>query len=103
MSSRPRTLLVRLTPRGGRDAIDGWASDAEARALLKVRVAAPPTEGAANAALVALIAKALGRPKRSVRIVAGERARLKTLALDDVEADDLRRAFSEPPAGNPRR
>ena len=98
-----QVLLVRLTPRGGRDAIDGWVSDAAGRALLKVRVAAAPTEGAANDALVALVAKALGRPKRSVRIAAGERARIKTLTLDDVEEGALRRAFGEPPPSVPRR
>ena len=101
--SRGPTLLVRLTPRGGRDVIDGWARDAKGRAYLKVRVAAPPAEGAANDALVALVAKALRRPKRAVRIVAGEHARLKTLVLDEVEADDLRRAFDDPSPSGARR
>ena len=82
-------LLVRLTPRGGRDGFDGWARDARGRAYLKVRVAAPPIDGAANEALVALIAKALKRPARSVRIVAGEHARLKSLEIEGVDPTAL--------------
>ena len=75
-------LRVRLTPRGGRDRIDGWAADADGAAVLKVRVAAPPVDGAANAALVALLAKALGVPKSAVTIAAGQGARLKTVEID---------------------
>ena len=71
-------LTVRLTPRGGRDRIEGWAVDADGRAHLKVRVAAPPVDGAANDALVRLIAKALGRPASAVRIVSGDTARTQT-------------------------
>ena len=73
-------LRVRLTPRGGRDHIEGWVAAGEER-LLKVRVAAPPAEGAANAALVALLAKSLGVPKSAVAIVAGTTSRLKTVEI----------------------
>ncbi|WEK44967.1 MAG: DUF167 family protein [Candidatus Sphingomonas colombiensis] len=45
------------------------------------RISAPPVDGAANAALIALIAKVFGVPKRDVAIVAGESARLKRLAI----------------------
>jgi hypothetical protein len=55
-------LAVRLTPRGGRDAVDGWALDADGRPYLKVRVASPPVDGAANAALLAFLAKTLKIP-----------------------------------------
>ncbi len=67
MSSKVR-LAVRLTPRGGREAIDGWAADGDGRPYLKVRVAALPVEGAANAALLALLAKTLGLSKSSLSI-----------------------------------
>ena len=74
-------LLVRLTPRGGRDAIEGVEPLADGRRVLKVRVGAAASEGAANAALIALIAKALGVAQRDVRIVAGATARLKRVRV----------------------
>jgi uncharacterized protein len=96
MSSATR-LAVRLTPRGGREAIDGWAVDGEGRPYLKVRVAAPPVEGAANAALLALLAKTLGVPKSSLSIVSGAGARLKLIDIGDCDALSLARALGSPP------
>ena len=89
---------MRLTPRGGRDRIDGWGRDAAGRAFLKARVAAPPVDGEANAALEALIAKTLKISRGAVRIVAGETARVKQLEIDGVGPDDLERAFGAPGA-----
>jgi len=89
-------LAVRLTPRGGRDAIDGWAKAAEGRAHLKVRVAAPPVDGRANAALIRLIAKTLGLPARAVRIAAGEQARTKQVEIEGADAADLIAGFGAP-------
>ncbi|ENZ82745.1 MULTISPECIES: DUF167 domain-containing protein [Caulobacter] len=90
-------LAVRLTPRGGRDGVDGWALDADGRAYLKVRVASPPVDGAANAALVAFLAKSLKIPRSAIRLAAGETARLKRLELEGVGPDDLARAFGPRP------
>jgi len=90
-------LAVRLTPRGGRDAVDGWASDADGRPYLKVRVASPPVDGAANAALLAFLAKTLKISRSAVRLAAGDTARLKRLELDGVTADDLAKAFGPHP------
>ena len=53
-------VLVRLTPRGGRDAIEGVEELADGRSVFKVRVRAAASEGEANAALVRLLAKTLG-------------------------------------------
>ena len=75
------TLAVRLTPKGGRDAIDGVEQMADGRAVLKVRVAAPPNEGEANDALIRLLAKALGVPPRDVGLTAGATARVKRLTI----------------------
>ena len=86
-------LSVRLTPRGGRDRIDGWARDGADRSYLKVRVSAPPVDGQANDALIRLIAKSLGRPTGAVRIAAGEGARVKQLEIDGAEDADIERAF----------
>ena len=74
-------LTVRLTPRGGRDAIDGVETLADGRPILKVRVRAAPSEGEANAALIALLARELDLPRSAVALVAGATARLKTVAL----------------------
>ena len=73
-------LFVRLTPRGGRAGFDGIA-ELDGQTVLRLRVAAPPVEGAANAALIAFLAKALGLPRSAVTLVAGERARIKRLRL----------------------
>jgi len=74
-------IAVRLTPKGGRDAIDGVAQLADGQAVLKVRVRSAPTEGEANAALVKLIARSLGIAPRAVELAAGAAARLKRLRI----------------------
>jgi len=83
-------ISVRLTPRGGRDAIEGFSQDENGRPVLKARVAAPPVEGEANAALIKLVAKALGLPKSALRIASGETARLKILEIDGLDEAELR-------------
>ena len=75
------SLAVRLTPKGGRDAIDGIELLADGRCVLKVRVRAAPSEGEANTALCRLIAKALCVPPRDVAIAAGATARNKRLTI----------------------
>jgi uncharacterized protein (TIGR00251 family) len=74
-------LTVRLTPRGGRDAIDGIERLADGRSVLKARVRAAPSAGEANAALVRLLAKSLGVAARDVCIVAGAAARVKRIDI----------------------
>lgn len=91
------TLVVRLTPRGGRDAAEGWARDPDGRPYLKVRVASPPVEGAANAALIGFLAKTLKVPRSAVRLAAGDTSRLKRLELDGLDSADLARVFGAPP------
>jgi hypothetical protein len=71
------TIAVRLTPKGGRDAIDGVETLSDGRAILKARVRAAPHEGAANEALVALLAKSLGVPPRNVEVTGGATSRIK--------------------------
>lgn len=90
-------LAVRLTPKGGRDAANGWGRDADGRAYLKVRVSAPPVDGAANAALIAFLAKTLGRPRSSIKIVSGDTARLKLVEIAQLADEDLAAAFGLPP------
>ncbi|MGQ3356758.1 MAG: DUF167 family protein [Phreatobacter sp.] len=80
---RERLLVdVRLTPRGGRDAVEGAERLADGRAVLKARVRAVPEDGKANAALENLIAAELGIGRSQVAVVQGKTARLKTVALE---------------------
>ena len=84
-------LAVRLTPKAASEGIDGWDVDAQGRPVLKVRVRAAPIDGKANAALVALMAKALAIPRSRVRLVGGETARQKILDIDGIEPAQLER------------
>jgi uncharacterized protein YggU (UPF0235/DUF167 family) len=77
-------FAVRLTPRAGADRIDG-VRDGE----LLVRVAAPPADGAANAALLRLVAAELDVPRTSLRLLAGATARHKLLAIDGITPDRI--------------
>ncbi|MBX3478177.1 MAG: DUF167 domain-containing protein [Brevundimonas sp.] len=81
-------LFVKLQPGASADRIEGWETDPEGRPVLKVRVRARPVDGAANAALVRLLALALGVARSSVTLERGGQSRLKRLSiagLDDVE------------------
>ena len=73
---------MRLTPRGGADRVDGVLDG-----VLRARVAAPPVEGAANEALLRLIAEELGVPLRDVRLVAGAGGRTKVVVVDGLGPD----------------
>jgi uncharacterized protein len=75
-------LTVRLTPRGGRDALGGVRADGAGRIHLLARVSSPPVDGAANRALIKLLAKSLGIAKSDVTLISGETARIKTLDID---------------------
>jgi uncharacterized protein len=75
-------VSVRLTPRGGRDLIEGVELLADGRSVLKARVRAAATEGEANEALTRLLALATGVGPRAVRLVAGATARLKRLYIE---------------------
>jgi uncharacterized protein YggU (UPF0235/DUF167 family) len=79
----PEGVVVscRLTPRGGRDAIDGVARLADGSVVLVARVRSAPQAGEANHALCALLAGRLGAPTSSARVVAGSKSRLKQIAV----------------------
>jgi uncharacterized protein (TIGR00251 family) len=70
-------LLVQVVPNAGRTAVAGLHDGA-----LRVRLAAPPIEGRANAELMQWLARALGLPRRAVTLVAGELSRRKRLHVD---------------------
>ncbi|HEY3333735.1 MAG TPA: DUF167 domain-containing protein [Candidatus Limnocylindrales bacterium] len=80
MSPADVRFAVRLTPRGGSDHVDGVADG-----ILRARVAAPAVEGAANQALIRLLADELDVPRRNVRLVAGAASRTKLIVVDDID------------------
>ena len=83
---------VHVQPRAARTEVRGVHNGA-----LRVRVQAPPVDGAANAALVELLADSLGVPRRSVRVVSGETARLKVVDIEGVDAAAIERLTSVHP------
>ena len=86
---RGAAVTVRVTPRAGRTAIAGAREG-----VLLVRLAAAPVDGAANDALLALMAETLGVPRRDVAIVAGERGRTKRLIVTGRDAAALDAALA---------
>ncbi len=74
-------FAVHVQPRAKKPGVDGTHGDA-----LRVRVQAPPVEGAANDAVIAVIAAVLGVPARAVHIAAGQSSRQKLVDVDGVDA-----------------
>jgi uncharacterized protein (TIGR00251 family) len=81
-STQGISVALRITPRGGRDDIDGVEMLANGRAVVKMRVRAIAEGGEANRAVTQFLAKALRVPKTSVRILSGATSRLKQVAVD---------------------
>lgn len=75
-------VAVRLTPRGRADRLLGIARLADGSPVLKVSVTAPPAEGRANDALLQLLAREWGVPRRDLAIVGGLKSRSKTVRVD---------------------
>jgi uncharacterized protein len=100
-STQGISFALRVTPRGGRDDIDGLEMLADGRAVVKVRVRAIAEGGEANRAVTELLAKAIGVPKGKVRILSGATSRLKQIAVDGDPArlgDALRSLTAAKPA-----
>jgi uncharacterized protein (TIGR00251 family) len=99
-STQGVSVALRVTPRGGRDEIDGLETLANGRTVVKVRVRAIAEGGEANRAVVELLAKALGVPKARVRVLSGATSRLKQIAVDGDPAklgDALRKLTATKP------
>lgn len=76
------SVSLRVTPRGGRDDIDGIETLANGRSVVKVRVRAIAEGGEANRAVTELLAKSLGVSRTSVRLLSGATSRIKQIAVD---------------------
>jgi uncharacterized protein (TIGR00251 family) len=88
MTGESALLSIRVQPRAKRDEVVG-----ERAGAIVIRLAAPPVDGKANAALTAFIAKAAGVPRSRVEIVRGASARDKLVRVTGVAEDALRRAL----------
>lgn len=75
-------LFVRATPRATRNMVSGIGLDADGRPVLQLRIAAPPAEGAANAALIELLSAALQVRKRDVTLQSGATGRTKQIRVE---------------------
>jgi hypothetical protein len=84
-------LAVRLTARASRTVVDGLKIGPDGRPALYIRVAAPPVEGAANKALITFLSEMLSLRKSEIRILSGEKGRLKLIDLSGDSATILSR------------
>jgi uncharacterized protein len=85
-------LAVRLTPRGGLDELEPPGPDGELRA----RVRAAPVDGAANEALLRLLARSLRVPRSSLRLLAGGQSRRKLVEVDGITDAEARSRLGGP-------
>jgi uncharacterized protein len=90
----PCQIAVRVTRRSAKPGIGGWRDGADGREELEIRVAEAPADGAANAAVIKLLAKALGIPKSGVEIVGGQTSRHKRIAVS-LHSDEVRRLLAD--------
>jgi len=84
-------VAIRLTPRARADRLEGVVRAAAGAPQLEASVTAPPAEGRANDALLALLAKSWGVPRRDLAIVGGARSRNKTVHVTGDPAELLKR------------
>ena len=93
MNDTPRCRLrVKVAPGASADGIQGWLGDE-----LTVRVSAAPERGKANAALLEILAEALGLPRRAIRIVSGHGSPRKIVEIHGMNEADARRSLGSAP------
>ena len=80
------TIAVKVLPRSSRDEILGKKDG-----VYKIKLTAPAIEGKANKALLRLLAKKLGLPKREIRIISGERSRMKSIRIDRLTLEQVKK------------
>ncbi len=81
VTDRGVAVAVRVTPKARRERIDGLAAAADGGQVLKVYVTAPPEDGRANDAVIALVAKTWKVPKSAVSVQSGAASRRKVLLI----------------------
>jgi uncharacterized protein (TIGR00251 family) len=95
MTTNVSRISVRLQPRSSRDEILGWQKE-DAEGALRVCVKAPPVDGAANKALVQLLAKTLSIRKSNITLVSGATVRNKIIEVEGLTVDELRNRLIRP-------
>lgn len=88
-------LRVRVQPKASREGVKGLSADA---AQVQISLCAPPVDGAANAALIAFVAKRLGAPKSSIQLISGEKSREKVLLIPGKDSQQAAAALGLLPA-----
>jgi uncharacterized protein (TIGR00251 family) len=86
------TIAFQVQPRAKRTEVVGWHDDA-----IKIRLRAPPVDGAANDELVRFLAKQTGVPRSAITIVSGRTSRKKRISLEGVTESEVLRAFGLEP------
>ncbi len=81
---KPVSLLVHVLPRAGKTEVVGWHGDA-----VKIRLKAPPVDGAANEELIKFLSKTIRVPRSAVRIASGVTSRRKRIEVDGVSQHEL--------------
>ena len=84
MGETSARISVKVKPRASRDKVEGWQEN-----TLVVRLTSPPVDGAANNSLIRLLSKKAGIARSRVRIVSGEKGRLKVLEFEGMDLEDL--------------
>ena len=84
-ASHGAAITVKVMPRAKKTELAGLMDDG----TLKIRIAAPPVEGAANRALIEFLAQTLGLPKNQIEIIAGETSERKLLSLIGIRPDQV--------------
>ena len=82
--ARPASLWIHVQPRASRTEVVGWHGDA-----VKIRIKAPPVDGAANVELIRFLSKAIGVSRQAVQITAGASARRKRVKIDGVDQEGV--------------
>ena len=87
----PKTTIdVKVLPRSSKDEIVG-----EKDGVYKIKLTAPAIEGKANKALLKLLAKKLGLPKREIRIISGERSRMKSIRINRLTLEQVKKLIQD--------
>ncbi|MEQ1790197.1 MAG: DUF167 domain-containing protein [Rickettsiales bacterium] len=77
--------MLHITPKSAKNHIIGWVDDADGKAVLKIKIVAPPEDGKANIELIKFLAKHWKVPKSALELISGETSRHKRLKIYDAK------------------